>query len=54
LIGAVARRELLRRIPASELWIVSPVMAASILVYREKKSAGVIELLKRSFDYRRI
>jgi membrane protease YdiL (CAAX protease family) len=31
-----------------------PMIAASILVYREDKTAGVIELLKRSFDYRRI
>ncbi len=38
----------------SALWIVSPVAAAAILVYREKRSAGVTELLKRSFDYRQI
>lgn len=38
----------------SALWILSPVTAAVILAYREKKAAGVTELLKRSFDYRRI
>ncbi len=31
-----------------------PLIAASILVYREDKTTGVTELLKRSFDYRRI
>ncbi len=31
-----------------------PVTAALILVYRENKTAGVTELLKRSFDYKRI
>jgi membrane protease YdiL (CAAX protease family) len=31
-----------------------PLMAASILVYRENKAKGVKELLKRSFDYNRI
>jgi membrane protease YdiL (CAAX protease family) len=33
---------------------VRPVTAASILVYRENKTAGVIDWLKRSFDYKRI
>ncbi len=50
LIGVVTRRELLPGIPVSALWIVSPVTAAAILVYQEKKSAGVTELPKRSFD----
>ncbi len=31
-----------------------PVTAALIFVYRENKTAGVSELLKRSFDYNRI
>jgi uncharacterized protein len=31
-----------------------PVTAALIFVYRENKTAGVTELLKRSFDYERI
>ena len=33
---------------------VCPVTAALILVYRENKTTGVTELLKRSFDYKRI
>jgi len=32
----------------------SPMVAASILVYREEKLLGVKNLLKRSFDYKRI
>ncbi len=31
-----------------------PVTAALILVYRENKTAGMTELLERSFDYKRI
>lgn len=32
----------------------SPMIAASLLVYREKKLLGVKNLLKRAFDYKRI
>jgi len=31
-----------------------PVTAALILVYRKNRTAGMVELLKRSFDYKRI
>ncbi len=31
-----------------------PLIAASILVYREEKLGGVRRLLKRAFDYKRI
>ncbi len=31
-----------------------PLIAASILVYREEKFGGVMKLLKRAFDYKRI
>jgi len=31
-----------------------PVIAALILVYRENRTAGMVELLRRSFDYKRI
>lgn len=48
LIGAVTRLQLLPSLPVSSL------MAALILVYRENKTAGMIALLKRSFDYKRI
>ncbi|NIM90139.1 MAG: CPBP family intramembrane metalloprotease [Candidatus Aminicenantes bacterium] len=53
-IGAVTRIQLLPGLPVSSLMSFCPLIAASILVYRENRIAGVIELLKRSFDYRRI
>lgn len=54
LIGAVTRRELLPGVPVSSLMAVCPMISASILVYQESKAAGVRELLKRVFDFKRI
>jgi membrane protease YdiL (CAAX protease family) len=54
LIGAVTPVQLLPGLPVSSLNVFCPLIAASILVYREDKTTGVTELLKRSFDYRRI
>lgn len=54
LVGAVTSSEVLPGLPMSSFMWVCPVMAATIVVYREKKTAGVIELLRRSFDYQRI
>jgi membrane protease YdiL (CAAX protease family) len=54
LIGAVSGLQLLPGLPVSALGFICPVTAASILVYRENGTAGVIHLLKRSFDYHRI
>ncbi len=54
LIGAVTRLQMLPGLPVSSLMAFCPLISASILVYRENKTAGVTELLKRSFDYRRI
>jgi len=54
LIGAVTRLQLLPGLRVSSLMAFCPLIAASILVYREGKTAGVTELFKRSFDYRRI
>jgi membrane protease YdiL (CAAX protease family) len=53
LIGAVIPLELLPGLPVGTLNVFCPLIAASILVYREDKASGVTELLKRSFDYRR-
>ncbi len=53
-VGGVTRRQLLPGVPLSALMVVCPAIAASILMYKEKKIAGVIELLKRSLDYKRI
>jgi uncharacterized protein len=52
--GAVTGLQLLPGLPVSSLMSFCPVTAALIFVYGENKTAGVTELLKRSFDYERI
>jgi len=54
LVGAVTGLQLLPGLPVSSLMVLGPLMAALILVYRENKTMGVTELLKRSFDHKRI
>ena len=47
--------QLVPGVPVTALIVVfCPATAAILLVYRESKTAGVRELLKRSFDYKRI
>ncbi len=53
-LGAVTGIQLLPGLPVSSLGAFCPVIAASILVYLENGTPGVIELLKRSFDFQRI
>jgi membrane protease YdiL (CAAX protease family) len=52
--GALTNLQLLPGIPVSGFAFLCPVAAAAILIYRQKGSAGVSELLKRSFDFGRI
>ncbi len=55
LAGAVTGLQLLPGLPVSSLVVTfCPLIAACILVYREENAVGVIELLKRAFDYKRI
>ena len=54
LIGATADVELLPGLPLSALDAFCPVLAALVLVFGERKTAGAVALLKRSFDFRRI
>lgn len=54
LIGTLTPLQILPGLPVSSLAIIVPMVAALILVYREDKTAGMGELLKRSFDYKRI
>jgi membrane protease YdiL (CAAX protease family) len=54
LLGMLTERHFLPGVPVSSLMVLGPLLAASILVYRENKTTGVAELLKRSFDYQRI
>jgi membrane protease YdiL (CAAX protease family) len=52
--GALTTVQLLPSLPMSSLMFFCPVTAALILVYKKNKTNGVTELLKRSFDYKRI
>ena len=52
--GAMTNFQLLPAIPVSALGFVCMVGAASILVYRENGRVSVAELLKRSFDVKRV
>ncbi len=54
LAGALTSFQLLPALPISALGLLCPVTAAAIFVYRENKFAGVKELLKRSFDFKRV
>jgi membrane protease YdiL (CAAX protease family) len=52
--GALTNIQLLPAIPVSALGLVCVVGAAAILVCRENGRAGVVALLKRSFDFKRV
>ena len=52
--GAMTNFQLLPAIPVSALGFLCMVGAASILVYRENGLVSVAELLKRSFDIKRV
>lgn len=53
-VGAATDEELLPGLPVSSLMIAAPVTSAAMLVHRSGGSAGVVALLRRSFDHRRI
>ncbi len=53
-LGGLTGTVLLPGLPLAALGTFCPMAAALILVYRERHRAGVIALLKRSFDYKRI
>jgi membrane protease YdiL (CAAX protease family) len=52
--GIVTSLQLLPGLPVSALSFICPAVAAAILMHRESGRAGIIELLKRSFDYDRV
>ena len=53
LISAAVDVELLPGLPLSALGAFCPMVAALVLVFEERKTAGVVALLKRSFDFKR-
>ena len=54
LIGGVIDLQLMPGLSVSALMAFCPMVAALILVRRENGTASVIELLRRSFDFKRI
>ncbi len=54
LVGAITGLQLLPGLPVSGLSAFCPLIAALILIHRENGIAGMADLLKRSFDHRRI
>jgi len=56
LMGAMAEQKLPLpfNLPVGSLVLICPMIAALILVYRENGLDGVKQLLKRSFDFKRI
>jgi CAAX protease family protein len=54
LTGALTTFQLLPGLPVSSLAAFCPAIAALILVYRENRTEGLSELLRRCFDYERI
>jgi uncharacterized protein len=54
LIGAATDRQLMPGLSISALMAFCPMTAALILVHRERGIEGATQLLKRSFDFRRI
>ncbi len=54
LLGGVTSLQLMPGLSVSALGAFCPMVAALILVHRERRAAGVTDLLRRSFDFRRI
>ena len=54
LLDTIYPIELLPGLPLSALGVLVPTLAACILVSRDQHFSGVLQLLKRSFDWKRI
>jgi membrane protease YdiL (CAAX protease family) len=53
-LGAIHPIPILPGLPISALGAFSPALAALILTYKNKHLSGVLQLLRRSLDYKRI
>src|SRR5256885_10508 len=53
-LGAISSIRLLPGLPVSALGAFAPALAALLLTYKEDRLAGVLQLLKRAFDFKRI
>ena len=54
LLGGISDLQLMPGLSISALAAFAPMVAALVLVRRDQKSAGMLALLKRSFDFKRI
>jgi membrane protease YdiL (CAAX protease family) len=54
ILGAVTGMQLMPGLSISALMTFCPMAAALLLRYRERGSAGATDLLRRSFDFRRV
>ena len=54
LLGSVTAWQLLPGLPVSGLMFICPLIAASPLVYAERSTAGLVALLRRAVDHRRV
>ena len=54
LLGAMIHVQLLPGLPLGALGAVCPLLAAMLLVHHESHRAGVVALLKRALDFKRI
>src|ERR1700690_123995 len=54
ILGTIFPIQLLPGLPISALGAFTPALAALILIYRKDRFSGVVQLLQRSFDFKRI
>ena len=53
-IGAITGIELMPGLPIAAFSTICPILAALFLAYWENRKKGMLALLKRAFDYKRI
>ncbi len=54
LLSWLTNIELMPGLPIAAFAVICPLIAAVILVYRQSKTAGVVALFKRSFDFKHV
>ncbi len=54
LVSSLTQTELMLGLPVAAFAVVCPLIAAVILTYRQNKMTGVVALLKRSFDLKKV
>ncbi len=54
ILGAIKPIQLLPGLPISALGVFAPALSALILVYKNERLSGISQLLRRSFDFKRV